>query len=177
MTSGAAWFIWSLLLHTVFGIHADAEHLRAAARSEGIPEIVMEAVAAVESGYSGGNTWRGTRGEIGRMQIQLRTALRAGCPAPIRLLEYEYNIACGAMILRWCRERYPDWARAVRCYQGSTVPQSTTDYRVKVEREIGRIIIARLDQPGHPTPDLPSLPGAPGDTASPIRRAASPVAP
>lgn len=148
MMVGAAWLLWSFLVNAVAGVHIDGEQLRQAARREGIPMIVMEAVAAVESGYSGGNTWRGTHGEIGRMQIKIKTARGVGCGEPVRLEEYDYNIVCGAKILHWCRARYSDWSRAIRCYQAITIPEFTREYLVKVQREIGRITLAHLDLSG-----------------------------
>src|SRR5215831_3835359 len=145
MGSGAAWLIWSMMMNFVTGIHADGEHLRSAARNAGIPEIVMEGIAAVETGYQGGNEFLGKAGEIGRMQIKESTAHGVGCGEPVTLSNYDYNIACGAKILRHCREKYQDWSTAVRCYQGMAVPESTKDYLLKVQREIGRLMLAKLD--------------------------------
>jgi hypothetical protein len=69
-----------------------------------------------------------------------------GCGEPVNLADYDYNIACGAKILRFCRDKYPQWDLAVRCYQGMAVPEMTKDYLLKVQREIGRLTLARLDE-------------------------------
>jgi hypothetical protein len=146
MGSSATWLVWSTMMNFIAGVHVDSERLRFAARHAGIPEIVMEGIAAVETGYRGGNEFLGKAGEIGRMQIKESTAHGVGCGEPVNLSDYEYNIACGARILRHCRNKYLDWAIAVRCYQGMAVPESTKDYLLKVQREIGRLTLARLDQ-------------------------------
>src|SRR6185436_8088195 len=146
MTVGAAWLVWSMMMNVVAGVHVDADRLRVAARGAGVPEIVMEGIAAVETGYRGGNEFLGKAGEIGRMQIMAATAKFVGCGEPLNLEDYDYNIACGARILRFCRTKYPQWDLAVRCYQGMTVPEMTKDYLLKVQREIGRLTLARLDE-------------------------------
>ena len=145
MGVSAAWLVWSTMINFIAGVHVDADRLRFAARSAGIPEIVMEGIAAVETGYRGGNEFVGKAGEIGRMQIMAATA-KGICGQPVNLTDYDYNIACGAKILRHCRNQYPDWPTAVRCYQGMAVPESTKDYLLKVQREIGRLTLARLDE-------------------------------
>ncbi|MBI4503724.1 MAG: lytic transglycosylase domain-containing protein [Gemmatimonadetes bacterium] len=145
MTFGAAWLVWSTMMNFIAGIHVDADRLRFAARTAGIPEIVMEGIAAVETGYRGGNQFVGKAGEVGRMQIKASTARYVGCGEPVNLEDYEYNIACGAKILRYCRGRYKQWSMAIRCYQGMAVPEMTKDYLLKAQREIGRLTLARLD--------------------------------
>ena len=146
MTVGAAWLVWTMVMNFASGVHADADHLRVAARGAGIPEIVMEGIAAVETGYRGGNGFLGKAGEIGRMQIMTQTAKFVGCGDPLNLEDYDYNIACGAKILRFCKTKYQKWDLAVRCYQGMAVPEMTKDYLLKVQREIGRLTLARLDE-------------------------------
>ena len=146
MGVSATWLVWSAMMNFIAGIHVDSDRLRFAARNAGVPEIVMEAIAAVETGYRGGNEFLGKAGEIGRMQIKESTARGVGCGEPVNLADYEYNIACGAKILRHCRNKYPDWPTAVRCYQGMAVPESTKDYLLKVQREIGRLTLAQLDE-------------------------------
>ena len=146
MNFGAAWLIWSTMMNYVAGVHVDADRLRTAARNAGIPEIVMEGIAAVETGYRGGNEFIGKAGEIGRMQIKVATAHFVGCGEPVNLEDYEYNIACGARILRFCRDKYAQWDLAVRCYQGMAVPESTRDYLLKFQREVGRLTLSRLDE-------------------------------
>lgn len=135
----AAWLVWTLAAQ-----HADESLLAAAARAHQVPVMVMLGVAAVESGYAGGNDWRGMGGEIGRMQIQLPTARAAGCGQPLQLEVYGRNIACGARILRRCYERTQSWPLAVRCYNGPSLPPSTEAYLAKVEREIGRMRLAAI---------------------------------
>jgi hypothetical protein len=134
------------MMNYIAGVHVDADRLRLAARSVGIPEIVMEGIAAVETGYRGGNEFLGKAGEVGRMQIMAKTAAFVGCGEPLALEDYEYNIACGAHILRFCKDKYQEWSLAVRCYQGMAVPEMTKDYLLKVQREIGRLMLARLDE-------------------------------
>src|SRR5258705_752826 len=146
MTVGAAWLVWTMVMNFVSGVHVDADRLRVAARGEAVPEIVMEGIAAVETGYRGGNGFLGKAGEIGRMQILAQTAKFVGCSEPLNLEDYDYNIACGAKILRFCRNKYTQWDLAVRCYQGMAVPETTKDYLLKVQREIGRLTLARLDE-------------------------------
>jgi hypothetical protein len=146
MSIGAAWLVWSTMMNFIAGVHVDADRLRLAARGAGIPEIVMEGIAAVETGYRGGNEFVGKAGEVGRMQIMAKTAAFVGCGEPLALENYDYNIACGARILRFCKEKYTDWSLAVRCYQGMAVPEMTKDYLLKVQREIGRLTLARLDE-------------------------------
>jgi hypothetical protein len=147
MSIAAAWLVWSTMMNFVAGIHADGDRLRLAARNAGIPEIVMEGIAAVESGYRGGNEFLGKAGEVGRMQIMAKTAVHVGCGEPLLLEDYDYNIACGAKILRFCRDKYyPDWSLGIRCYQGMAVPEMTKDYLMKVQREIGRLTLARLNE-------------------------------
>jgi hypothetical protein len=145
MTFGAAWLVWSTMMNFIAGVHVDGERLRFAARNAGIPEIVMEGIAAVETGYRGGNGFVGKAGEVGRMQIKEKTARFVGCGDPVNLQDYEYNIACGAKILRFCKDMYQEWSLAIRCYQGMAVPESTKDYLLKAQREIGRLTLARLD--------------------------------
>ena len=150
MNFGAAWLIWSTLVGStmtnfVAGVHVDSDRLRLAARGAGIPEIVMEGIAAVETGYRGGNEFLGKAGEIGRMQIKESTAHFVGCGEPVTLTDYDYSIACGAKILRFCRDKYQSWDVAVRCYQGMAVPESTKDYLLKFQREVGRQALAQLD--------------------------------
>lgn len=146
MNFGAVWLVWSTMMNVIAGVHADADRLRSAARMAGIPEIIMEGIAAVETGYRGGNEFLGKAGEVGRMQIMAKTAAFVGCGEPLALEDYDYNIACGAKILRFCKDKYKDWPLAVRCYQGMAVPEMTKDYLLKVQREIGRLTLARLDQ-------------------------------
>lgn len=143
----AAALVWSLLAGPLAGVHEDGALLRAAARWHRVPAPVMLGVAAVESGYSGRNDWRGVDGEFGRMQIQLATARAAHCPRDIDLHDKGQNVACGARILHWCYEREQSWARAIRCYNGAAVPDGTTVYLEKVEREMGRQLLFTLDHP------------------------------
>ena len=140
----ASFLVWSLLMADP---HADGEQLRGAAQWWRIPVDVFEGVAAVESGYKGGNNYRGAAGEIGRMQIKVGTARDAGCAEPVeqRLREHGYNIACGARILRGCYDRYGSWSKAIRCYNGSALPASTVVYLEKVHREIGHRRLTVLD--------------------------------
>ena len=146
MSFGTAWLVWSTMMNYIAGVHVDADRLRQAARGAGIPEIVMEGIAAVETGYRGGNEFLGKAGEVGRMQIMAKTAAFVGCGEPLALEDYDYNIACGARILRFCKDKYKDWSLSVRCYQGMAVPEMTKDYLLKVQREIGRLTLARLDE-------------------------------
>lgn len=139
--------VWSLLAGPVLAIHADETDLRAAARWHRVPAIVMLGVAATESGYSGRNDVQGTHGEIGRMQIQVPTARAGGCGAPVRLEDYGYNIACGARILRHCYDRYGSWNLAIRCFNGLALPDGTTVYLERVQREIGRMVVTEIDRP------------------------------
>ncbi len=139
------WLVWSSVMNFVAGVHADADRLRTAARSAGVPEIVMEGIAAVETGYRGGNEFFGKAGEVGRMQIMAKTAEYI-CAAPVNLADYDYNITCGAKILRHCRDKYKEWSLGIRCYQGMAVPEMTKDYLLKVQREIGRLTLAKLDE-------------------------------
>lgn len=137
----AAWLLWLSLSGDT---HADAEQLRAAAKVNGVPSMVMLGVAAVETGYKGGNGFQGKAGEVGRMQVQEPTARAAGCPDPVNLADYAYNIDCGARVLRWCRGRNPDWSAAIMCYNSSTLSAPSIAYLQRVEREIGRQQLARL---------------------------------
>lgn len=136
---------WVLLALFGGSQHADSEALRAAARHHGVPVMVMEGIAAVESGYSGRNDVRGAAGEIGRMQIMPQTARNAGCPEPVtvRLREHGFNLACGARILRRCYEDRRSWAGAVQCFNAPALP-AAPEYLRKVETEIGRQQLARL---------------------------------
>src|SRR5437868_10717159 len=145
MSFGAAWLVWATMMNFMAGVQVDGERLRFAARNAGIPEIVMEGIAAVETGYHGGNGFLGKAGEIGRMQIKEKTARFVGCGEPVTLEDYEYNIACGARILRFCKDMYKEWSLSIRCYQGMAVPEMTKDYLQKAQREIGRLTLARLD--------------------------------
>lgn len=122
--------------------HVDDVKLRLAAAYHGVPVSIMRAVAAVESGYSGRNDVRGKAGEIGRMQIKPATAKAHGC---WDLRDHGANIACGAKILRRCYERTHSWSLATGCYNWPANPVGAVEYRGKVERELGRQWLARLD--------------------------------
>lgn len=139
----AAWLIW-MTSHTA--LHADAWSLDAAARWHQVPELMMEAIAATESGFGGRNDVLGAHGEIGRMQIQVATARKAHCPEPVaqRLHEHGYNIACGARILRACYEHERSWARVPLCYNAPAHPDQALPYLAMVERQAGRIALSRL---------------------------------
>lgn len=139
----AAFLLWSRL----WSLHADAAQLHLAATRHGVPTSVMDVVAAVESGYKGGNNFRGAAGEIGRMQIQPTTARAAGCPEPVaqRLRDYGYNIACGARILRWRYEQQGTWSRAVMAYNRPVKPELAKEYFRRAREEAGRQWFARLD--------------------------------
>lgn len=140
----AAWILfWRLAGGS---LNADAAQLAAAARAHRDPNVIFQAIAAVESGYSGRNDVRGKAGEIGRLQIKVATARDAGCPEPVeqRLQDHGYNIACGARILRQCYDVMRHWADAIRCFNAPSLPDGTVAYLRKVELEIGKQTLARL---------------------------------
>jgi hypothetical protein len=165
MTFGAAWLIWSNMMNFFAGVHVDGERLRSAARGAGVPEIVMEGIAAFETGYPEGNGFLGKAGEVGRMHFKVSTARFVGCREPVNL-EITSTTLPAERVLRFCRDIYQGWPLAIRCYQGMAVPESTKDYLLKAEREIGRLILARLDQEALEPPATvatvtraPSVPG------------------
>jgi hypothetical protein len=80
----------------------DADLLARYADSADVPTMVALAIAAVESGYRGGNHWLGQRGEIGRMQIRpdvWQRAFRSQCGTK-PLTDYSTNVCKGMFILR-----------------------------------------------------------------------------
>jgi hypothetical protein len=134
---------WLVVAHLTFcgaycdplGGHADGGLLKRFADSAGVPLPLALAVAAVESGYRGGNEWRGSTGEVGRMQIQPRlwqSAFRRECGSgPVT--DYQTNVCKGMFILRYWHGRTGSWLGAIRRYNGRGVAGRLYVSRVKRE--------------------------------------------
>lgn len=120
--------------------HADGTLLKKFADSAGVPTSVAFAVAAVESGYLGGNQWRGKSGEVGRMQIDPRlweSSFRRECGNG-SLADYQANVCKGMFILRFWHDRTGSWLSAVRRYNGRG--PSSRLYLTKIRREVRRLV-------------------------------------
>ena len=121
---------------------ADGGLVQRFADSAGVPLTIALAVAAVESGYAGGNAWRGSAGEVGRMQVTPRLWERSfsrECgPGP--LTDYVTNVCKGMFILRYWHQRTGSWEAAVRRYNGRGPEGRVYVHRV---RRIARTLAQR----------------------------------
>ena len=121
----------------------DAPYLAAVADSANVPAALFVAIAEVEGGRSGRNNLVGKAGELGRMQINPSVWCRVADSACVRRLKgYRHNVRRAAAILRWCYDHHGSWCVATRCYNGDIRSPDTVRYLAKVERVLGRIVLA-----------------------------------
>jgi len=95
---------------------ADAPTLQLWSEVTGVPAVLTEAVAYVESGHDLRPALRGRAGEWGRFQILPNTAARR-CPNH-DVATYQGNLACFFRIMRENYLRCRDWRCAIERYNG-----------------------------------------------------------